>query len=44
MRVLGLSFREIGNAIGKSENWARITFFRAKNVVIDRLKGNDEEL
>jgi RNA polymerase sigma-70 factor (ECF subfamily) len=44
MRIFGLSFCEIGNAIGKSENWARVTFFRAKNVVIDRLEGNDEEL
>ena len=24
------SFREIGNIIGKSEEWARITFYRAK--------------
>ena len=31
LRVLGdLSFREIGNLLGKSENWARVTFYRAK--------------
>ena len=31
LRVLGsLSFREIGASLGKSENWARVTFHRAK--------------
>lgn len=30
MRMEGLSFRQIGEAMGKSENWARVTFFRAK--------------
>ena len=31
LRVLGsLSFREIGAILGKSENWARVTFHRAK--------------
>lgn len=26
----GMSFREIGEVMGKTENWARVTFFRAK--------------
>ena len=26
----GLSFREIGSVLGKTENWARVTFYRAK--------------
>lgn len=31
LRVLsGFSFQEIGNILGKSENWARVTFYRAK--------------
>lgn len=31
LRATGsLSFREIGDIIGKSETWARVTFFRAK--------------
>lgn len=30
-----LSFREIGSILGKSENWARVTFYRSKN----KLKG-----
>ena len=39
MRLNGLSFREIGDALGKTENWARVTFFRAKNEILDRLEG-----
>lgn len=30
-----LSYREIGSILGKSENWARVTFYRSKN----KLKG-----
>lgn len=30
-----LSFREIGEVMGKSENWARVTFYRGK----EKLKG-----
>jgi len=26
----GLSFREIGDVLGKEENWARVTFYRGK--------------
>ena len=26
----GLSFREIGDVLGKTENWARVTFYRSK--------------
>lgn len=36
LRVFGdLSFREIGDVLGKTENWARVTFYRSK----ERLKG-----
>ncbi len=31
----GLSFREIGEVMGHTENWARVTFYRGK----ERLKG-----
>lgn len=31
----GLSFREIGDVLGKTENWARVTFYRSK----ERIKG-----
>lgn len=31
LRVLGdLSYRDIGAVLGRSENWARVTFYRAK--------------
>ena len=31
LRITGeLSFREIGTILGRTENWARITFYRAK--------------
>lgn len=40
LRVLGdLSYREIGEIMGKSENWARVTFYRAKEAL---LKGRKE--
>lgn len=38
----GLSFREIGDVFGKTETWARVTFYRSK----ERLRnggGSDEE-
>ena len=31
----GLSFREIGDIMGRTENWARVTFYRGK----EKLKG-----
>ena len=34
LRLSGeLSFREIGEILGKSENWARVTFYRGKQIV-----------
>lgn len=34
----GLSFREIGDVFGRTETWARVTFYRSK----ERLKGGIE--
>ncbi len=39
LRQQGMSFREIGEALGKSETWARVTFFRAKGELLERLEG-----
>lgn len=39
MRQQGMSFRDIGDALGKSENWARVTFFRAKEKILEQLEG-----
>ena len=37
LRAFGqLSFREIGDVLGKTENWARVTFYRGK----EKLKGD----
>ncbi len=36
MRLEGLSFHQIGEALGKTENWARVTFFRAKVKIQER--------
>ncbi|MCM1192467.1 MAG: sigma-70 family RNA polymerase sigma factor [Butyrivibrio sp.] len=34
LRISGdLSFKEIGRIMGKSENWARVNFFRAKELL-----------
>ena len=39
LRALGnLSFREIGELLGRTENWARVTFYRAKEKL-----GKDED-
>lgn len=35
LRVTGaFSFREIGELFGKNENWARVTFYRAKQKIV----------
>ena len=38
MRLEGLSFRQIGLALGKTENWARVTFFRAKSKLMKEME------
>lgn len=38
MRMEGLSFRQIGEAMDKTENWARVTFFRAKVKLQERVE------
>lgn len=38
MRLEGLSFRQIGEALDKTENWARVTFFRAKVKIQERME------
>ncbi|SHH65504.1 RNA polymerase sigma factor, sigma-70 family [Sporobacter termitidis DSM 10068] len=38
MRLTGeFSFAEIGEILGKSENWARTTFYRAKQKIMEAL-------
>ena len=39
LRVFGeLSFRQIGDLFGKTEGWARVTFYRAKLAIVDALE------
>lgn len=40
LRVFGeLSFKQIASLFGKSDNWAFVTFHRAKNKIKERLEG-----
>lgn len=38
----GLSFREIGDVLGKTENWARVTFYRGKEKLRNGGMANEE--
>ena len=40
LRVFGdLSFKEIADIFGRSESWAKVTFYRAKSKLIDDMEG-----
>ena len=42
LRIFGnLSFREIGEVHGKSENWARVTFYRGKEKLKKEVDDNE---
>lgn len=42
LRLTGeLSFKEIGDVLNKSENWARVTFYRAKQILGKELNKNE---
>ena len=35
LRITGaLSFKEIGEILGRSENWARVNFYRGKEIIL----------
>ncbi len=39
MRLTGeFSFAEIGEILGKNENWARVTFYRAKQKLVEEMR------
>ena len=42
--LANLSFRQIGDAVGQSETWARVTFFRAKKKLMERMQNNENNL
>jgi RNA polymerase sigma factor (sigma-70 family) len=35
-----MSFRDIGEIFNKSENWARVTYYRAKIKLVERIENN----
>ena len=42
LRLLGgLSFREIGAALGQTENWARVNYYRAKQKIVKEFGENE---
>lgn len=41
---IGLSFKEIGEIFDKRENWARVTYYRAKLKLAERIQGDAYEL
>lgn len=38
MRMEGLTYRQIGEAMDKTENWVRVTFYRAKVKIQERME------
>lgn len=39
LRLIGnLSFAQLGEIMGKSENWARVNFYRGKKKIIEEMK------
>lgn len=38
MRLEGMRFRDIGLALGKTESWARVTYFRAKSRILEEME------
>lgn len=42
LRLFGeASFREIGDIMGKTENWARVTYYRGKEKLAKELRNNE---
>ncbi len=38
LRCSGLSFRCIGEALGRTETWARVTFYRVKTKLLEKME------
>lgn len=42
LRLSGnLSFRQIGEIMGKTENWARVTYYRGKEKIVEEVKKHE---
>ncbi|MBQ7888299.1 MAG: sigma-70 family RNA polymerase sigma factor [Erysipelotrichaceae bacterium] len=42
--VLDHSYKEIGKALGKSENWTRVTYYRVRMKLMERVKQYEDTL
>lgn len=43
LRLLGLSFKEVAEVIGKNETWAKVVFYRGKKDLLKYLQGGQDE-
>ncbi len=43
LRLEDFSFKEIGEIVGESENWARVNYYRARQNISNIMKGADYE-
>ena len=44
LRLTGdLSFKEIADILNKTENWARVTFYRGKQKILKEVEKNGRE-
>lgn len=42
LRLIGsLTFKQIGEIMGRSENWARVTFYRGKEIIMKEVKEDE---
>ena len=42
LRLIGnLTFKQIGEIMGRSENWARVTFYRGKEIIMKEVKKDE---
>lgn len=39
--ISNLSFAEIGEILGRTENWTRVTFFRGKQIIVKEIMRNE---
>lgn len=42
--IAEMSHQEIGELLGKGENWSRVTYYRAKRKIIDCIGGLEDEM
>lgn len=44
LHIMGeVSYRDISRLFGKTESWARVTYYRAKSMIIERLGGKKDD-